>query len=86
MGQRQSTTSERRGPYKYDSMIECEEREDAHLFSPKSWPPKRLGTQVEEPSMAGRCDLCGCHLTVYPGHATGEIPGIRVNLKEVGTR
>ena len=86
MGQRQATKEKALSAYKYTSMTECEEQEDAHVFSPKAWPPRRMGTQIEEPSVAGRCDLCGCRLVVYTGHATGEIKGIKVNLSGLNAR
>ena len=81
MGQRAKTAEVAPSSYKYPSMEACEEQEDAHQFTPKAWPPRKLVNQIEEPSIGGRCDLCGCHLTVYSGHATGEIKGIRVVLK-----
>lgn len=87
MGQRQKTpASVGASQYKYRDKDECEENEDFHVFTPKAWPPRRQGHQVEEPSVSGRCDLCGCHLTIYLGHATGEIGGIKVNLARLQAR
>ena len=80
MGQRQKTHAVAPSKYKYAGKDECEEQEDQHVFRPKAWPPKRHANTVEEPSISGRCELCGCHLVVYQGHATGELPGIKVLL------
>lgn len=86
MGQRQKTGPTEVRKYKYTSVVECEENEDAHVFSPNMWPPKKMVNQMEEPALAGRCDLCGCHLMVYAGHATGELRGIRVNLSGLNAK
>ncbi len=83
MGQRQRTTPQGVREFKYLSVIECEENEDQHVAKPRSWPPRRQGNQTGDPSMALRCELCNCHLVVYKGHATGDMPGIKVDLSLV---
>lgn len=81
MGQRQaSDTPKVNGDYKYPNLVACEEHEDFHVVKPNVWPPPRIGHFGGDPSLSAVCELCGCNLVVYQGHATGEIPGIKVIL------
>ena len=82
MGQRKSNTTDIIKQYKYASYIECEEKQDKHRYAPKTWPPRRMANTQEEPSVSGRCIDCGVNLTVYLGHALGEMQGIEVILPE----
>jgi hypothetical protein len=68
--------------YRYQSVEACEEAEDFHVVTPKTWPPVRIGNQGGDPYLSAQCELCGGWLIVYRGHATGEMKGIKVNLPE----
>lgn len=83
MGQRQPKGPPKApSPYKYQSVAECEEHEDQHVVKPTSWPPRRIGNIVGDPSMSLRCELCGGWLVVYKAHATGELAGVKVIMPE----
>lgn len=68
-------------PYRYTSKNECEENGN-HRVTPLTWPPPKTATQVTDPVLNMRCDLCGCWLIVYEAHATGQMPDIDVILPE----
>ena len=89
MARRQASATAR-SPYRYQGnkdenlrpheQCETEQEDGKHQVSPKSWPPARLGTQVGDPSLSLRCDLCGVNVVVYAKHATGALDGVRVIL------
>lgn len=62
-------------------MEQCEEQGD-HRVVPKAWPPPRTAAQTTDPHVALRCELCGAHVIVYEGHATGQLEGVDVILTE----
>jgi len=68
--------------YKYQSVAECEENEDQHVVKPSSWPPRRIGNIVGDPSLSLQCQLCAGWVIVYKAHATGELPGVKVIMPE----
>ncbi len=86
MAQRKKETVTRE--FKYDSVAECEENEDAHEMHPTVWPPRNHArNSSEEPSTPGRCVLCNCNLMAYKGHSLppdeeGYLPGIRIVLPQ----
>jgi hypothetical protein len=53
--------------------VQCEEEGD-HEFHTRVWPP----SSRNDPTLTGRCALCGCHLVVHKEHMTGEMQGIKV--------
>lgn len=59
--------------------VECEEAGD-HQVTPTLWPPPRTARDAADPHINVRCDLCGAHLAVYEGHATGQMGGVTVVL------
>ena len=58
--------------------VRCEYEGD-HQVTPSKWPIPNP-TNNPSPSMDATCELCGCGLVVYPGHATGELSGIKIVL------
>ena len=81
MGQRKRT-AELPPPseFKYANVVECEENEDAHVVRPTVWPPRRQGNQAGDPSVPLQCTLCSGWVITYEGHATGQLPGVKVIL------
>lgn len=78
---RPKTTISTPSKYRYTSHVECEEAGN-HRVTPQTWPPPKTATMTADPHLDMRCELCGAWLTVYEGHATGQLKDIDVILAD----